>query len=119
MLAKTALSLAVLVGVSATPFAELARSVAQSDKNPCDGGREYCGWFDKDNNIPPSCKCKSGQSWHDDAHTCQFPPLPEPTCDKKKQKVICAKDKDHTCDYGKHIYTDMSLHQWLQTRVYS
>lgn len=97
---KSLFALALVGVVSANPVTDLTADIAaRSSRNPCDGGRSYCGWFDKSKDIAPQCKCPKNQTWSERKHKCVAPPMPKPKHDRG-QKVICARDRDNYCDYG-------------------
>lgn len=96
------IALGLALVATATPVADTGNSLAVQGKdkgNPCDGGRDYCGWYDKGRDEAPSCKCPNGQNWDSKRHKCEFPPHPEPKCGPT-QKAICARSKDEWCEYG-------------------
>ena len=98
---KSLLAVGLVATTSASPVVEvLDRDVKFSPRNPCDGGREYCGWYNKKAKIEPECKCPKGFNWDDNKHACRAPPLPKPKVGSR-QKAICARSKKDYCDYGK------------------
>ncbi|KAK1763195.1 hypothetical protein QBC33DRAFT_562977 [Phialemonium atrogriseum] len=52
--------------------------LSQDQKSPCDGGRRYCGWFEKSSETLPKPECSS------------------------TQKVICARNSKEWCDYDEN-----------------
>jgi hypothetical protein len=98
---KSLLALGLAAVASANPVVEvLDRDLAA--KNPCDGGRQYCGWYDKKQHVEPQCKCPKGFDWDDNRRGCRAPPLPKPKTGSR-QKAICARSKKDYCDYGTHL----------------
>lgn len=99
MILPSLITLALALVATANPVAEAGDLAVQGKGSPCDGGRDYCGWYDKGRDEAPTCKCASGLTWNSDRHKCEAPLHPKPDCGPSQQ-VICARSKDDWCEYG-------------------
>ncbi|KAH6675254.1 hypothetical protein F5X68DRAFT_39648 [Plectosphaerella plurivora] len=105
-------TLAFLSGVAAlaAPGWNTASLDPRGGQDVCDGGREYCGWFDEYSNTYPQCKCPLEQVWDRSLRSCVCPPIPKPPTNYGED-VYCAANRDTYRKYdakpcpsdGKHV----------------
>ncbi len=90
-----ATTLAVLATSVSGAAIEAAAAVTRNTAKPsCPADKpNYCGWFDKVNNQPPTCK----------PHVAQPAPLPQPSC-PSGQAAYCTRSPAEFCPYGTCVF---------------